>query len=44
MTQKTFTDQDIQDLKARLKGKPLSDRTLKSLCPAANISGAGSLI
>jgi len=36
MTQKTFTDQDIQDLKARLKEKPLSDRTLKSLCPAAN--------
>src|SRR5215468_9810815 len=36
MPQKTFTDQDIQDLKARLKEKPLSDRTLKSLCAAAS--------
>jgi integrase len=36
MPQKTFSDQDILDLKQRVQEKPLSDRTLKSLYPAAN--------
>jgi len=36
MPQKTFSDQDIRELKQRALEKPLSDRTLKSLYPAAN--------
>ncbi|HEV3158874.1 MAG TPA: integrase arm-type DNA-binding domain-containing protein, partial [Xanthobacteraceae bacterium] len=36
MPQKTFSDQDILDLKQRAQEKPLSDRTLKSLYPSAN--------
>jgi integrase len=34
--QKAISDQDIQELKRRATEKPLSDRTLKSLYPAAN--------
>src|SRR5437588_9372051 len=36
MPRRTFTAQDIQELKQRAQEKPLSDRTLKSLYPAAN--------
>jgi integrase len=36
MPQKTFTEEEIKELKKRAQEKPLSDRTLKSLCPAAN--------
>jgi integrase len=36
MPQKTFSEQDILDIKHGASKKPLTDRTLKSLCPAAN--------
>ena len=36
MPQKTFTEEEIKELKKRAQEKPLSDRTLKSLCAAAN--------